>query len=99
MLVTHRYWVVTDFVKTTTTLFCRLFWENDSNEGKGQNKNEDIELANNTNKNQEYESLFQRLQTHIEHFTNSTPTQLETFVDDRSHVTQFQTVVKQEMKL
>ena len=59
MLVTHRYWVVTGFVKTTTTLFCRLFWKNDSNEGKGQKKNEDIELANNTNKNQEHESLFQ----------------------------------------
>ena len=83
-------------MKTATTLFCRLIWENDSNEGKSQDKNEDIEL---TNKNQEHESLFQRLQTHIEHSTNSTPTQLETFVDDRSHVTQFQTVVKQEMKL
>ena len=82
-------------MKTATTLFCRLFWENDSNEGKSQDKNEDIEL---TNKNQEHESLFERLQTHIEHSTNSTPTQLETFVDDRSHVTQFQTVVKQEMK-
>ena len=59
MLVTHRYWVVTGFVKTTTALFCRLLWENDSNEGKGQKKNKDIELANNTNKNQEHESLFQ----------------------------------------
>ena len=86
-------------MKTATTLFCRLFWENDSNEGKGQDKNEDMELTNNTNKNQEHESLFQRLQPHIEHSTNSTPTQLETFVNDRSHVTQFQTVVKQEMKL
>ena len=47
------------FVKTATTLFCRLFWENDSNEGKGQDENEDIELANNTNKNQEHRSLFQ----------------------------------------
>ena len=86
-------------MKTVTTLFCRLFWENDSNKGKGQDENEDIELANNTNKNQEHENLFQRLHTNIEHSTNSTPTQLETFVDDRSHVTQFQTVVKQEMKL
>ena len=39
------------FVKTATTLFCDLFWKNDSNEGKGQNENKDIELANNTNKN------------------------------------------------
>ena len=30
------------FVKTATTLFCRLCWENDSNEGKGQNENQDI---------------------------------------------------------
>ena len=86
-------------MKTATTLFCCLFWENDRNEGKGQDKNEDIELANNTNKNQEYENLFQRLYTNIEHSTNSTPTKLEIFVDDRSHATQFQTVVKQEMKL
>ena len=42
-------------MKTATTLFCRLIWENDSNEGKSQDKNEDIEL---TNKNQEHESLF-----------------------------------------
>ena len=86
-------------MKTATTLFCCLFWENDRNEGKGQDKNEDIELANNTNKNQEYENLFQRLYTNIEHSTNSTPTKLETFVHDRSHATQFQTVVKQEIKL
>ena len=87
------------FVKTATTLFCRLFWENDSNERKGQDENEDTELANNTNKNQGHESLFQRLQTQIEHSTNSTPTQFVTSVDDKSQVTQFQTVVKQEMKL
>ena len=86
-------------MKTATTLFCRLSWENGSNEEKGQYENEDMELANNTNKNQEHESLFQRLQTHIEHSTNSAHTQLETFVGDRSQVTQFQTVVKQEMKL
>ena len=54
-------------MKTATTLFCCLFWENDRNEGKGQDENEDIELANNTNKNQEYENLFQRLYTNIEH--------------------------------
>ena len=60
-------------MKTATTLFCRLFWENESNEEKGQDENEDIELANNTNKNQEHENLFQKLQTHIEHSTNSTP--------------------------
>ena len=52
------------FVKTAITLFCRLFWENDSNEGKGQDENEDIKLDNNANKNQDHESLFQRLQTH-----------------------------------
>ena len=56
------------FVKTTTTLFCRLFWKNDSNEGKGQNENEDIEVVNNTNKNQEHESLFQRRRKQNEHF-------------------------------
>ena len=88
-------------VKTAPTLFCRLFWENDSNEGKGQNENEDTKLAYNTNKNQEPESLFQRLQTYIEHSTNSTPTKLEAFVDDRtrSQVSQLQTVIKQKMKL
>ena len=86
-------------IKTAPILFCRLFWEYDSNEGKGQNENEDIKLACNTNKNQEHESLFQRLQTHIEHFTNYTPTQLETFVDDRSQVSQLQTVIKRKMKL
>ena len=32
-------------VKTATTLFCRLFWENDSNEGKGQDEKEDIEVS------------------------------------------------------
>ena len=46
-----------DFVKTATTLFCRLSWENDSNEGRGKNENEDMEVANNTNKNQEHESF------------------------------------------
>ena len=80
-----------------TALFFHLFWENDSIEEKGQNENEDIQLANSTNKNQEHDSLFKRLQTHIEHSTNSTPAQLETFVDDRSQVSQFQTVIKQEM--
>ena len=75
------------FVKTATTLFCRLFWENDRNEGKGQDENKNIELANNTNKN-EHECLFQRVQTLIEHSTNSTPAQSETFVDDRSQVSQ-----------
>ena len=87
------------FVKTATTLLCRLFCENDSDEGKGQNDNEGIELANNTYKNQEHQNLFQRLQTHIERCTNSIHTQLETFVDDKSQVIRFQTVVKQEMKL
>ena len=86
-------------MKTATTLFGRIICENDSNGESDQDKNEDIELINNTNKNQEHERLFQRLYTNIEHSTNSTPTQLETFVDDRSHVTQFHTVVKQEMKL
>ena len=85
--------------KTAITLFCRLFWENGSNEGKGQNENEDVKLAYNTNKNQEHESLFQRLQAHVEHFTNYTPTQLETFVDDRSQVSQLQTVIKRKRKL
>ena len=37
------------FVKTATTSFCRLFWENDSNEEKAQDENEVVELANNTN--------------------------------------------------
>ena len=87
------------FVKTATALFCRLFWENDRNGGKGQDKNEDIQVANNTNKNQEHESLFQRLQILIKHSTNSTLTLLETFADDRSQVSQIQTVIKQEMKL
>ena len=86
-------------MKTATTLFCGLYWKNSTNEGKGQDKSEDIELANNTNKNQEHESLLQRLQTYIEHSTNFTPTQLEAFVDDRSQVSQLQTVIKQEMKL
>ena len=86
-------------VKTAPTLFCRRFWKNDSNKGKGQNENKDIKLAYNTDKNQEHESLFQRLQTHIEHSTNYIPTQLETFVDDRSQVSQLQTVIKQKMKL
>ena len=36
------------FVKTAATLFCRLFWENDTNEGKGQEEIQDIELANTT---------------------------------------------------
>ena len=86
-------------VKSATTLFCRLFWENDRNEGKGQNENKDIKLAHNTDKNQEHESLFPRLQTHIEHSTNYTPTKLETFADDRSQVSQLQTVIKQKIKL
>ena len=86
-------------VKSAATLFCRLFWKNDSNERQDQAENKDIELANDTNTNQEHESLFQRLQTHIEHSTNSTPTQLETFVDERSLVSQLQTVIKQERKL
>ena len=81
------------FVKMATTLFCRLFWENDSNKGRGQDENEEIGLANNTNKNQEHKSLLQRLQTLIKHSTNSTPTQFETFVDDRSLVSQLQTVI------
>ena len=87
-----------DFVKTATTLFCRLSRENDSNERRGKNENEDMEVANNTNKNQEHE-IFQKLQTRMELSTNSTPTQLETFVDDRSKHSQLQTVIKQEMKL
>ena len=86
-------------VKTASTLFCRQFWKNGSNEGKGQNANEDIKLAYNTNKNQEHESLFQRLQKHIEHSTSYTPIQLETFVDDRSQISQLQTVIKQKRKL
>ena len=85
------------FVKTATTLFCRLFWGSDNNKAKIQDENEVIELASN---NQEDESLFKRLQTHIEHSTNSTPTQqLKTIVDDRPRVSQFQTIIKQEMKL
>ena len=47
------------FVKTATTLLCCLFWENDSNEGKGQHENKDKELADNTNQKREHESLFQ----------------------------------------
>ena len=39
------------FVKTATTSFCHLFWENDSNEEKAQDENEVVELANNANKN------------------------------------------------
>ena len=86
------------FKKTASTLFCRLFWENDSNEEKCQDENEVVELANNTNKNQEHESLFQRLQTHIEHSTNSAPTQLETFVDNTSKINQLQTVIKKQLE-
>ena len=79
------------FVKTTTTLFCRLFWGSDSNKAKSREKNEVIELASN---NQKDESLFKRLQTYIEHSTNSTPTQqLKTIVDDRRQVSQLQTVI------
>ena len=85
------------FMKTATTLFCRLVWRSDSNKAKIQDENEVIELASN---NQKDESLFKRLQTHIEHSTNSTPTQpLKTIVDDRRQVSQLQTVIKQEMKL
>ena len=85
------------FVKTATTLFCRLFWGSDSNKAKIQDENEVIELASN---NQEDESLFKRLQTHIEHSTNSTPIQqLKTIVDDRPRVSQLQTIIKQEIKL
>ena len=85
------------FVKTATTLFCRLFWGSDSNKAKSQDENEVIELASN---NQKDESLFKRLQTHIEHSTNSTPTQqLKTIVNDRPRVSQLQTVIKQEIKL
>ena len=46
-------------MKTATTLFGRLICENDSNGENDQDKNEDIELINNTNKNQEHERLFQ----------------------------------------
>ena len=73
-------------MKTATILFCRLFWRSDSNKAKSQDENEVIELASN---NQKDESLFKRLQTHIEHSTNSTPTQpLKTIVDDRRQVSQ-----------
>ena len=34
------------FVKSVTTIFCRLFWKNDSNEGKGKDENEGMEVAN-----------------------------------------------------
>ena len=85
-----------DFIKTATTLFCHLFWESDSNKAKSQDENEVIELEC---KNQKDESLFKRLQTHIEHSTNSTPTQqLKTIVHDRRQVSQLQTVIKQEIK-
>ena len=74
-----------------------MFWGSDSNKAKSQDKNEVIELASN---NQKDESLFKRLQTHIEHSTNSTPTQqLKTIVDNPPRVSQRQTVIKQEMKL
>ena len=74
------------FMKTATTLFCRLFWRSDSNKAKSQDENEVIELASN---NQKDESLFRRLQTHIDRSTNSTPTQqLKTIVDDRRLVSQ-----------
>ena len=85
------------FMKTATTLFWRLFWRSDSNKAKSQDENEVIELASN---NQKDESFCKRLQTHIEHSTNSTPTQpLKTIVDDRRQISQLQTVIKQEMKL
>ena len=86
------------FVKTATTLFCyHLFWGSDSNKSKSQDEKEVIELASN---NQKDESHFKKLQTHIEHFTNSTLTQqLKTIVDDRPQVSQLQIVIKQEMKL
>ena len=85
------------FVKIATTLFCRLLWGSDSNKAKSRDENKVIELACN---NQKDESLFKRLQTHIEHSTNSTPTQqLKTIVDDRRQVSQLQTVIKLEMKL
>ena len=88
-------------MKTATTLFCRLFWEKDCNEGKGQDENEDTELANNTNKTRSMEVFFEDFR----HTLNISQTPLtpswrhETFVDDKSQVTQFQTLVKQEMKL
>ena len=78
------------FVETTTTLFCRLFWESDSNKTKSQDENKVIELFSNNKKD---ESLFKRLQTHIEHSTNSTP-HLKTIVDNRRQVSQLQTVIK-----
>ena len=85
------------FVKTAITLFCCLFWGSDSNKAKTQDENKVIKLASN---NQKDESLFKRLQTHIKHSTNATPTQqLKTIADDRCQVSQLQTVIKQEMKL
>ena len=35
---------------------------------------------------------------HIEHSTNSTPTQLETFVDNTSQINQLQTVIKKQLE-
>ena len=89
------------FLKTSTTLICRLFCEDDSNEAESQDEieSEAIQLDNDPSNNQSDENFFERLQAHIEQYsTHSTPIQSITF-DDRSRVRQLRTVIKQEMKL
>ena len=56
------------FLKTATTLICRLFCEDDSNEAESQDEieSEALELDNDPNNNQIDENLFERLQAHIE---------------------------------
>ena len=62
------------FVKT----LIRLFGEDESNEAKTKDEKNQIELANNNQKN----SIFERLQAHVKHFTDSTHIQSDTLFGD-----------------
>jgi len=57
------------FLKTATTLICRLFCEDDSNEEESQDESEANELDNNPTNNQNDENLFKRLQALIDHYS------------------------------
>jgi len=73
---------------TATTLISRLFGDNGVNEAEGQTQ-EQIELENNNARN---DSRFERLQAHIEDFTEIQPSM-------SSHDNGSRTIIKQEMKL
>ena len=72
-----------DFLKTATILINRLFHEEDSSEVKIRESNNQIELAND---NQKDNSLFEKFQAHIKHFTDSVVIQPNTLFIDRSQL-------------